>query len=182
MIWLLMIPCALAVGMILVGCAHRRRPPTRKIEEDGAVRNNTDNNAPKTITSTQIIAFDCRFSTMDLAESGVLGNHIYHLQAKLENGAVKGIYQVCDTDEKRLFRESHVFLNKVQSLVGNYDLAQHNGHNCEVAGLPNDYGARLSIVYASGEQIYAYNNQDNFLPDNAMKELVKLFERGVSVI
>ncbi len=183
MIWLIMIPFTLVVGVMLAGYAHHTgQTPSKEAEEDGCVRNNTNHNAPKTITSTLIISFDCRFSTMDAAEPGTLGNHIYQLQAKLENGAVKGTYQVWDTGEKRLFRESHVFMNKVQELVGRYNLAQHNGHSCEVAGLPGDYGARLGIVYASGERIYAYNNQDNFLPGGAMNELVKLFECGVPVI
>ncbi|MBE6768573.1 MAG: hypothetical protein E7549_06640 [Ruminococcaceae bacterium] len=182
MIWLIMIPFTLVVGLMLADYAHHISQTTsEEVEEDGCVRNNTNYNAPKTITSTLIISFDCRFSTMDVAEPGTLGNHIYQLQAKLENGAVKGTYQVLDTGEKRLFRDSHVFLNKVQNLVEKYDLAQYNGQSYEVAGLPGDYGVRLEVVYASGERIYTYNNQDNFLPDGAMNELVKLFERGVQV-
>lgn len=182
MIWLILIPLTLVVGLMLTGCAHHISPtPSEEIEEDGCVRNNTDNDAPKTIASTLIISFDCWFSTMDVAEPGMLGNHIYQLQAKLENGAVKGTYQVRDTGEKRLFRESHYFLNEVQNLVGKYDLAQYNGHCYEVAGLPGDYGVRLEVVYASGERIYAYNNQDNFFSREAMNKLVKLFARGVPV-
>jgi len=180
--WILLLSLVAILGLTAVTFARRiGSMPLEEIGEDGAVQNNTDNDAPKVIVSTQIISFDCRFSTMDIAESGSLGNHVYQLQAKLENGAVKGEYQVWDTGEKRVFRESHFFLRKVQNLVGAYDFAQYNGHSYTVAGLPNDYGVRLEIVYASGERIYAYNNQDNFLPLSAMNELVKLFERGVSV-
>jgi len=37
------------------------------------------------------------------------------------------------------------------------------------------YGAKLDIQYASGESIYAYDNQDCFIPLEAMQELVELF-------
>ena len=103
MIWLIMIPFTLVVGLMLIGRAHHISQTTsEEIEEDGCVRNNTNYNAPKTIASTLIISFDCRFSTIDAAEPGTLGNHIYQLQVKLENGAVKGTYQVLDTGDSGL--------------------------------------------------------------------------------
>ena len=148
---------------------------------DGGATDNSDTNAPKSIESTQIISFDCRFSTMDVDEPGKLGNHIYFLQARLENGGVKGMYQVRDTGEEYSFRASQNFLGEVQTLVAIYDLAQHNGHDYTVAGLPDEYGARLNVQYASGESIYAYDNQDNFLTLEAMNELLKLFERGAAM-
>ena len=147
---------------------------------DGGATDNSDTNAPKSIEST-IISFDCRFSTMDVAEPGKLGNHIYLLQAKLENRGVKGMYQVRDTGEEHSFRASQNFLGEVQNPVAIYDLAQHNGHNYTVAGLPNEYGAQLNVKYASCESIYAYDNQDNFLTMEAMNELLKLFERGAAM-
>lgn len=157
----------------------------RPVEDDGSIdggaTDNSDPNAPKSIESTQIISFNCWFSTMDVAEPGELGNHIYQLHAKLENGAVKGMYQVRDTGEEQSFQESHNFLDEVQILVSIYDLAQYNGHEYIVEGLPDEYGAKLDVQYASGENIYAYDNQDNFLPWEAMYELLKLFERGAAV-
>lgn len=81
------------------GGPHLCNPP--HIEDDGpidgGVTDNSDLNAPKSIESNQIISFDCRFSTMDIAKPGKLGNHIYQIHAKLENGAVRGMYQVRDT-------------------------------------------------------------------------------------
>ena len=129
----------------------------------------------------QIISFDCRFSTMDIAKPGELGNHIYQLHAKLENGVVQGMYQVRDTGETHSFRVSQKFLGEVQMLVAIYSLAQYNGHDYTVAGLPDEYGAQLDVRYASRESIYANDNQDNFLPLEAMKELLNLFERGAAV-
>lgn len=148
---------------------------------DGGATDNSDLNAPKSVESTQIISFDCRFSTMDIVDPGKLGNHIYQLHAKLENGAVKGMYQVRDTGEARIFRVSQKFLEEVQVLVAFYSLAQYNGHGYTVAGLPDEYGAKIDVRYASRESIYAYDNQDNFLPLEAMNELVNLFERVTEV-
>ena len=56
-----------------------------------------------------------------------------------------------------------------------YEFAQHNGYSHKISGLPDMYGATLDIKYASGESIYAYDNQDCFIPFEAMKELVELF-------
>ena len=78
------------------GGPHLCNPPHIEDDDpiDGGATDNSDTNAPKSIESTQIISFNCRFSTMDIAEPGKTGNHIYQLQAKLENGAVKGMYQI----------------------------------------------------------------------------------------
>ena len=148
---------------------------------DGGVTDNSDRNAPKSMESTQIISFDCRLSTMDIAEPGELGNHVYQLHAKWENGAVQGMYRVRDTGETHSFRVSQTFLDEVQILVARYSLAQYNGHNCTVAGLPDEYGAKLDVRYASRESIYASDNQDNFLSLEVMKELFNLFARGAAV-
>ena len=165
------------------GGPHVCNPPHSEDDGpiDGGATDNSDLNAPKSIESTQIISFDCRFSTMDTAEPGKLGNHIYQLHAKLENGAVRGMYKVRDTGETHSFRVSQTFLDEVQILVARYSLAQYNGHNCTVAGLPDEYGAKLDVRYASRESIYASDNQDNFLSLEVMKELFNLFARGAAV-
>lgn len=165
------------------GGPHLCNPPHSEDDGpiDGGATDNSDLKAPKSIKSTQIISFDCRFSTMDTDETEKPGNHIYQLHAKLENGAVQGIYQVRDTGETHSFRVSQKFLGEVQILVANYSLAQYNGHDYTVAGLPDEYGAQLDVRYASRESIYANDNQDNFLPLEAMKELLNLFERGAAV-
>ena len=133
------------------GGPHLCNPPHSEDDGpiDGGATDNSDLNAPKSIGSTQIISFDCRFSTMDTDEPGKPGNHIYQLHAKLENGAVRGMYRVRDTGETHSFRVSQKFLVEVQILVATYGLAQYNGHDYTVAGLPDEYGARLDVLYAS---------------------------------
>lgn len=153
-----------------------------EIEEDGGVRDNTNYDAPKTIGSTQIVSFNCWFSTLDANGWDEIGNHIYQLWANLENGAVKGTYHVLDTGEKRVFRADHSFMNTLQCIVNKYDIVRYNGMSYKVEGLPGDYGIHLNVRYASGESIYAYNNQDNFLTEEAIQELVKLFNRGVQFL
>lgn len=164
------------------GGPHLCNPPHSEDDGpiDGGATDNSNPNAPKSIESTQIISFDCRFSTMDTVETEKPGNHIYQLHAKLENGAVRGMYQVRDTGETHSFRVSQKFLDEVQNLVAIYNLAQYNGHDYTVAGLPNEYGAQLDVRYASRESIYANDNQDNFLPLEAMNGLLNLFERGTA--
>ncbi len=192
--WLIIVPLAIAAAVLIAGCGkntehvpeaeggpHTLKPITDG-PVDGGVIDSSDPDAPKTIESKQLIIFECRFSTMDDAEPGTLGNHIYELEARLENGAVKGVYRIADTGEERLFRESHEFLSEIRALIETYDLAQHNGHAYAVSGLPEEYGARIDAQYASGESIYASDNQENFLSREAMTALVRLFERGAAIL
>ena len=101
-----------AVAVVLTGCA--RQTPSEVVEADGGVQNDTSYDAPKTIESTQIIAFSCEFSgfTMDEKDTRLAGR-AYQLEAKLENGAVKGSYHAYTRfdGEKKAFRGSHSFMN-----------------------------------------------------------------------
>ena len=151
-------------------------PPEPEDPGDGYKSDQSDPDAPKTITSEQIIAFDCRFSTMDLAEEDTaLGNHIFQLRAKLENGAVEGSYEVRSEGKETRFRAELGFLDEVQELAARYDVARFNGHSVEVMGLPGDYGVDLTIGYASGEHIHIHDNQDCILPLEFLEELHALF-------
>ena len=147
-------------------------------DDDGGVQKLIDRNAPKSIISENIIVFECVFSTVALAEDIPIEHGIYTLSARLRDGAVRGEYKMRTrhgAGEQFLFRESHSFMRKIQSIVKTYDFAKHNGMEYSVSGLPDMYGARIHIVYASGESLYASDNQSNFLPIEAMSELVKLF-------
>ena len=168
-----------AVGLLLVGCGqHGSQTPSEVAEADGGVQDGTSYDAPKAIESTQIIAFHCDFSAFDRsAEDTRLAGRAYQLEAKLENGAVKGSYHAYTRfdEEKEPFRESHHFMAALQKVVEEHDLAQHNGLSYRVSGLPEDCGAYLSITYASGESIHASDNQSRFLSIDAMEALEALF-------
>ena len=44
------------------------------------------------------------------------------------------------------------------------------------------YGEQIDIKYASGESIYAHDNQDGFLQMEAMVELIELFSSFNNII
>ena len=172
---------ALLLAAVLVlsmaACGAKEEP----VEEDGGVKNQTVSEAPKTIESTEITKFDCTFSTLAMEETE-LDNCTYTLQAELQSGTVTGGYSRHDRDgesENYTFTADASFMELLQGVVADHALAAHNGWFSEVSGLPDMYGADLTVVYASGEKITAYDNQDNFLSPAAMKDLVKLFSLAV---
>lgn len=175
-----------AMLLTLYGC-HEREPiidpeSEPEPEVDGGVQNDSSYDAPKSIASSMIIAFDCEFSGFPMMkEDTPLANHAYHLEARLPNGAVKGTYAVRTSydHEKLFFNADHSFMRELQKVVDAYDLAQYNGLSHHVSGLPDMYGAHLHIVYASGESIYASDNQDCFLPIAALEDLERLFRRYI---
>jgi len=118
-----------------------------------------------------------RFFLYAVVDPGSLGSRVYSLDAVLDNSIVKGSmnwYDRTDSDHF-VFDATPVFLEKLQQAVAKHNLAQHNGYVYTVSGLPDMYGAKLDIVYQSGEAIYANDNQDCFLSMEAMEDLVKVF-------
>jgi len=171
----------LSASLMLAGCG--KAAPLPEYEEDGGVKDSSNYDAPKTISSTEITAFHCDFSAMDITEEdSPLSGYVYQLNEKLENGSVKGSYHFhdyYDAQEDKAFEADASFMAALQRLVTEYDLAQHNGHSVSVAGLPDSFGANLQISYASGESICADDNQDCFLSLPAMEALEALFRAQV---
>ena len=155
----LLIALLLVVAAILcIGCTQNE-PAKEPVEEDGGIKDNSNPDAPKVIESDFIISFQCEFSALDrIEEDTYLSGKNYRLEAVLKDGAVKGhYYPYGNHDEDILFAADHSFMYKLQEVVSRYDLAQYNGMDISVSGLPEMYGASLQIVYASGERIYASN-------------------------
>lgn len=169
-IWFL-VAVLLVAAAVLSGCMKA----TRNTDDiDGGVILDGSSDAPKTVASTQIASFSCEFSTLSLMEETVLENDVYELEAALEGDAVTGSVETRQSD-KQTFTADAAFLEQLQQIVAQYDLAQFNGTVYKVCGLPDQYGAYLNVTYQSEEQIYASNNQDCFLPLGAMEELWELF-------
>ncbi|MDD6847501.1 MAG: hypothetical protein PUD53_01805 [Oscillospiraceae bacterium] len=153
-------------------------------EEDGGVVQSVNTNAPKTIKSKQIIIFECKFSTLaflDLDEE--IGNRVYILEARLENEFVNGRYRHRSRFENNVdvkFKAEPSFMECLQRIIEEHNLAKNNGVCYKVKGLPDMYGAKLMVDYASGERIYTSNNQDNFLSVSAIKEMLRLFRKQLS--
>ena len=168
----------LLMTMGVCGCGWSRRNTD---DIDGGVKTyNSGADSPKVIESTEIVSFKCEFSLLAavLEEESELNGRIYTLDAELDDGTVKckiGFYGRESSSVPKEFTADASFMTSLQEIVSKYDFAQHNGYISKVSGLPHMYGAKLDIKYASGESIYAYDNQDCFLPFDAMKELVELF-------
>lgn len=154
------------------------------IDADGGVVQRVNTNAPKIIESKQIIIFECKFSTLaflDLDEE--IGNRVYILEARLENEFVNGRYRHRSRFENNVdvtFKAEPSFIERLQRIIEEHNLAKNNGVCVKVNGLPDMYGAKLKVDYASGERIYTSNNQDNFLSVNVMKAMLRLFRTQLS--
>ena len=154
------------------------------IDEDGKFIKTVNVNAPKIIKPTQIVIFECEFSTPALLDLDAdIGNCIYILEARLENEFVNGSFHHHSRDGKNVddkFKAEQSFMERLQRIIEEHSLAKYNGLCVEVKGLPDMYGAKLRVDYASGERIYTSNNQDNFLSVNAMKAMLRLFLKQLS--
>ena len=174
------------VGLILLitmgfcGCSL----PSRETDHiDGGVKTyNSGEDSPKVIESAEIVSFKCEFSLLAvvLEEESELDGRNYTLEAVAESETVRckvDCYGRESSSVPREFTADASFMKELQAIVEKYDFAQYNGYESVVSGLPYMYGARLDIEYASGESIYAYDNQDCFLPLEAMEDLTRLFSK-----
>lgn len=157
-----------------------KHEPTPEPEEiDGGVtRHTTVQTAPKLITSTEIVEFSCECSLLAICEPGELENRVYQLKAFAKGNHIVTTFQWHDHSgegDKHSAEASPLFLQKLQEIVSEHDFARYNGYCHRVNGLPDMYGASLNIRYRNGESIYAYDNEDCFLPYEAMRDLITLF-------
>ena len=154
------------------------------IEDDGGILKKVNVNAPKIINSTQIMIFECKFSTLAFLDLDAdIGNRVYILEARLENEFVNGRYRHRSRFENNVdvkFKAEQFFMERLQRIIEEHNLAKNNGVCVEVKGLPDMYGAKLRVDYASGERIYTSNNQDNFLSVSALQAMLRLFRTQLS--
>lgn len=172
------------IGIILLittGICGCRANTPENVEEDGGVNNyDSGKDAPKTVISTEIESFECELSFVSAftEEQSELEGRVYTLSASFENGSVKcksEWYDRYGESGKNEFVSDNSFMISLQNIVSEYELAKFNGYSNRVNGLPDMYGALLNIEYASGESIYAYDNEENFVPSDAADKLIKLF-------
>ncbi len=151
------------------------RPPETG-STDGGVISTSGDNAPKTIESTEITFFYCEASllALELPEGSSLKPQIYAFTAQWDGGDVVCTCRTSDRGEN-IFTADPSFLTTLNSLVTAYNLAQYNGVNVEVQGLSDNCGVYLDIRYASGESIYARDNEAMFLPLDAVEHMAELF-------
>ena len=170
--------------MGIMSAGFRKNRAADPAAVDGGRCVSTDFAAPKTIRCRRITAFSCAFSTMayqDAPEVPPAG--IYRLEAVRTGKTVSGQFGFRRHDgsgNDRTFTTDTIFLDKLAKIVRKGGIARFNGIHTTVSGLPDLYGAELSIRYASGERISANDNQDCFLPPAVMTALAELFTRQVS--
>lgn len=162
--------------LVLPGCARNSDEVSEpEIDEDGYTSVMTDSNAPKAVDSEEIVSFQCCFSTLSLVECEELGNSVYTVKAELSGEIVNCQYSSSADNIEVSYETDASFMEKIQGVVSEFDLAQYNGIYAETKGLPDMYGAELKIVYDSGESISAYNNDDNYLSITTMIALKDMF-------
>lgn len=145
---------------------------------DGGHNDSSNEDAPKLVKSDEITSFSLVFSTLSWADEEYFGEGIYRLEAVKTEKDVLCKYQFnpyYGDREAAEFRTNEGFLKKLDEVVKRYNLSIHNGKNVFVSGLPDMYGEEIDVVYASGESICAYDNQDGFIGRDAIFEIEKLF-------
>lgn len=181
----MIISLILLMTMGFNGCGLPRRN-TDDID-GGVVTRNSGDDSPKVIESTEIISYGSEFSFIFsfFDEESELAGKVYKLSAVLEDDTVKAKFDWHDragNGDKYEFQTDSSFMTKLQDVVSKYDLAKHNGYTHHVSGLPDMYGEQIDIKYASGESIYAHDNQGGFLQMEAMVELIELFSSFNNII
>lgn len=146
---------------------------------DGYQKNSSNYDAPKTVQSTKIINFECEASLLSIMENDShLSGRVYSFYANDKSGHISGEIKWYDrygNSNEQSFTADTSFMTSLQDIVSEYSLSKHNGHNSRVSGLPDMYGSMIDIEYASGEYIYAFDNQDCFIPLEAVHKLAELF-------
>ena len=160
----------------LFGCRTRSADDI----DGGVVKRISGDDAPKVIESEDIVSFDCELSFIAAVFNGESEHdgRVYKLSAVLQDDRVKVKIDWRDRSGKGEKRESEAdssFMRRLHGAVHRHDLAKHNGYYHSVSGLPYMYGDRIDIKYASGESIYAFDNQSSFLSVDAAVELTELF-------
>ena len=177
--WKLIILLILAVLTAAVFSFRKVYPPSNI---GGGKTDNTDPNAPKVISSTEITSFKCSFTTANALNPGGLGRRFYSFEASLQSGKVTGSYrsEVSSSPDETVsdaFETDPDFMVELQAIISEHDIAKYNGISIRVGGLPPKLGSRIYITYASGEEISAANNQSNFLTVSEMEALEALFRK-----
>ena len=144
---------------------------------DGGHYDKSDPNASKEVKSEDLTEFYFDGAPGEFDDEALPALR-YMFSAKLEGGKLSGVYTVLNRDDselKKKFTSDKALMVKLNEIIKSYDLPSFNGLYEMTAGIPNDYGAELEAVYASGETIEAYSNDSCFISVEAFKEIERLF-------
>lgn len=138
-------------------------------EAPGYLRDWSNPDAPKAIESKELAAFEY--------DGGVPGYEMCSFSLAHEDGAVRcrGWGEGTDGAFQLDFAAPASSLEALQVIIEGHNLARHNGIDVFVNGLPPGMGEMLRAEYASGEKIYAANNQFSFLGADEARAIFSFF-------
>ena len=148
----------------------------KESNKNGGVVKRFWQDAPKEITSNELVKFSCRFSTKCLLKSSTLKPVICSLEAQIVENTV--LCSILVSREEKLKREENrdlAFITKLEKLLRKHETTKLNGYYHSVSGLPSFFGSTLTASYKSGEEIHFYDNQTCILKQDFIKELCILF-------
>ena len=141
----------------------------------GSSNDQINNDAPKTINSTEVIVFDASTSMVTLALPPEQKRNFLYISA-FASVSDKGTLLLLCTEKPDNTRETkHKFIGKnlsseLAALAVDCDFARCNGRSHYVNGLPQNFGGSVDIKYESGEKIiFADNQSPIFGPETAQK-------------
>lgn len=124
----------------------------------GGTIDNTDNKAPKVITSKQLTYFSaCVYLSTRENQNG---EHKFDFEIKQSESSTLTAYEhnlsvSCKADTR--------MLESLQTIIDKFSLALKNGENRITAGLPPEYQpCTFKALYTSGEQLYFRYDNDPF--------------------
>ncbi len=167
---------ALVLCLMLNGCSAKDRDK----EETGGIRDWTNLDASKSIQSEEIIAFKYEFNSSFswYYDRQTAYDYCSLSMMRQEDGALcriwglrDGYYRLFDFE----FTAPLSSLNALQALIDEHDLAKVNGISKTTYGIPEYLGSSLRVEYASGERIYAYDNNDDVISIQATLALFDFF-------
>lgn len=137
-----------AVG---IGFLAHRQPDSVQPEEDGGVKDNTDQDSPKSLTSREITALYTSFYCSDPLEPSRSGGYWFEIG---ENDSGELMLSVSGVMKGSSAVEPYV-LEQVQEIIEAHELVKLNGVDSVTQALPPEYGpCSLSVDYVSGERLY----------------------------
>ncbi len=126
---------------------------------------------PQPVPRGALRAFYCFAWLPDEAASGP---RFYELSARQTGEGAECLLR--KLREERSFTAAPAFLEKLDRLSDAWRLPSFDGLCREERGGNGQKGATLELEYASGKRVYAYDNEQMFLPELALQALVTAFE------
>ncbi|NLP48904.1 MAG: hypothetical protein GX345_08215 [Clostridiales bacterium] len=183
-LWITLIIIGLLLaGFFLLNSLSKNQLPSNdkdgRIPAPGQRHNFSGKNAVKTIVSKEITEFEFK------SQGSFLGQDQNKRACDFCNFKLirKNNEALCHTygykyDEvvfKDEFSVPISSLDDLQELVDRHELAKLNGTGGYTDGLPQDFGSTLMIKYASGEMIYASDNNTPIVPVKASLDIFNFF-------